>query len=100
MPFEKGNKLGKGRTKGVPNKTTQEVREAYQFFAENNLGKFQKWIDQVAEDNPAKAMELVLSLSEYFIPKLQRTETDITSNGKEINIPLMKWADDTSEPEV
>ena len=97
MPFQKGHNLGKGRPKGSPNKTTQEVRDAYQMFAENNLDKFQDWINLVAKDNPAKAMELVLSLSEYFIPKLQRTETDITTNGKEINIPLSSWANDKEE---
>ena len=62
MPFEEGNTYGKGRPKGSPNKTTQEVRDAYQMFAENNIDKFQEWIDKVAKTNPAKAMELVLSL--------------------------------------
>jgi len=93
MPFEKGHKKGKGRPKGSPNKTTQEVRDAYQLFAEDNIDKFQVWIDKVAKDNPAKAMELVLSLSEYFIPKLQRTETDITSKGESVNVPIFKWAE-------
>lgn len=93
MPFEKGHKHGKGRGKGTPNKTTKEIREAYQVFVENNIPNFEKWINEVAKNNPAKALELVTSLSEYFIPKLQRTETDITSKGNEINIPTIKFKD-------
>ena len=42
------------------------------------------------------AAKLIL---EYRFGKPEQKQ-DITSNGKEINIPLMKWADDTSEPEV
>jgi hypothetical protein len=99
MPFEKGdqNINREGRPKGSPNKTTQEVRDAYQLFAENNMDKFQDWIDKVASKNPAKALEIVLAMSEYFLPKLQRTETDVTTNGKDINIPLSSWADDKKE---
>jgi hypothetical protein len=99
MPFEKGdqNINREGRPKGSPNKTTQEVRDAYQLFAENNMDKFQDWIDKVASKNPAKALEIVLAMSEYFLPKLQRTETDVTTNGKDINIPLSSWADDKEE---
>lgn len=91
MPFEKGNTLGQGRPKGSPNKTTQEVRDAYQLFAENNMVKFQEWIDKVASKNPAKALEIVLAMSEYFLPKLQRTETDITSKGESVNIPTINF---------
>jgi len=97
MPFEEGNKLGKGRPKGSPNKTTQEMRDAIQYIAKNNIEKFQVWIDKIAETNPIKAMELNIAMYEYFIPKLQRTETDITTNGKEINIPLSSWANDKKE---
>lgn len=93
MPFEKGHKLAKGRGKGTPNKSTKEIREAYQTFVENNIPNFEKWIERVAKDNPAKALELVTSLSEYFLPKLQRTETDITSKGESIVKPVIKFKD-------
>ena len=66
----------KGSRKGVPNKSTKEIRDGFQMFVENNIGKFQQWIDEVAEDNPAKAIELVTSLGEYILPKLSRTEVD------------------------
>ena len=32
------------------------------------------WLSQIAGDDPAKAMDLMLRLSEYIIPKLARQE--------------------------
>lgn len=75
MPFKEGQSGNpKGRTKGKPNKTTAEIREAYQKLVEDNLTNMTEWLTQVAADNPEKAMELMLKLSEYMIPKLARQE--------------------------
>ena len=79
---EAASKAGKKSSrKGVPNKTTKEIRDGFHMFVENNIGKFQEWIEEVAEDNPAKAIELVTSLGEYILPKLSRTEieADVTA---------------------
>ena len=74
MPFEEGHKFGKGRPKGSPNKTTKEIRDAFQLFVEDNVDNFQAWIERVAEKNPAKAIELISGLSDFVLPKLSRTE--------------------------
>jgi len=73
--FEEG-KSGNpnGRPKGKPNKTTSEIREAYQLLVENNLENMTLWLTDVAADSPEKAMDLMLKLSEYMIPKLARQE--------------------------
>jgi hypothetical protein len=68
----------KGRTPGVPNKTTKQIREAYQKLTEDNLDRMSIWISQVASEDPAKAMDIMIRLSEYIIPKLARTE--VTGN--------------------
>jgi hypothetical protein len=60
--------------KGVPNKSTQHIRDSFQSFVEGNQENFEEWIARVAESNPAKAIELVVSLSEFILPKLSRTE--------------------------
>ncbi len=73
MPFEKGNSLG-GRKKGTPNATTKEIKEAYQMLVESNLDNMSKWLADVAGDDPKQALELMLKLSEYMIPKLARQE--------------------------
>jgi len=71
-PGQSGNP--NGRKKGVPNKQTKEIREAYQRLTESNLNNMSEWLQQVATDDPAKAMDLMLRLSEYIIPKLARQE--------------------------
>ena len=63
-----------GRKPGTKNKNTKLIREAYQKLTEDNLENMNKWLMQVSHDDPAKAMELMLKLSEYIIPKLARQE--------------------------
>jgi hypothetical protein len=95
MKFQKGHKLAKGRGKGTPNKVTRDLREAYRLLAESNIDNLEKWLKQVAQDNPEKALKLFIDLSEYIIPKLNRSEivqekesekTIIIFGGKEIEI--------------
>lgn len=69
----KGKKTG-GRTKGVPNGTTQDVRQAIALFAERNVGQLEAWLKRVAKIDPAKAADIFLKAIEYHIPKLNRTE--------------------------
>lgn len=63
-----------GRPSGVPNKNTMAIREAYQHLIEMNLENMTAWITQIAADDPNKAMDTMIKLSEYIIPKLARTE--------------------------
>ena len=64
----------KGRKPGTPNKNNMAIREAYQKLTEDNLDNMSIWITQVAGDDPAKALDIMIRLSEYIIPKLARTE--------------------------
>ena len=63
-----------GRPKGSKNKATQHIREAYQRLTEDNLDRMSIWISQIASEDPAKAMDIMIRLSEYILPKLARTE--------------------------
>lgn len=88
-----GQKTG-GRKKGTPNKSTVEIREAYQKLVEGNLDNMTKWLDTIAKDNPEKAMDMMLKLSEYMIPKLARQE--IVGDGgedlfKNITLNFGEW---------
>ena len=45
MGFKKGEVTNpKGRPKGKPNKTTAEIREAYQKLVEDNLTNMTEWL--------------------------------------------------------
>ena len=72
-----------GRKPGSKNKATKEIREAYQKLTEDNLDNMSTWLSQIAGDDPAKAMDLMLRLSEYIIPKLARQEV-VGNDGEDL----------------
>ena len=63
-----------GRPKGAKNKVTNNVRNAYQQLVEANLENMTAWLAQIAADDPKEAMDTMIKLSEYVIPKLARQE--------------------------
>lgn len=63
-----------GRKPGVPNKITAEAREVFRQVLENLAPEAEGWIRATADKDPARAAELLLRLSERFIPALSRTE--------------------------
>ena len=85
---------GKGRKKGVPNKSTAAAREAIAAFVDGNAHRLQQWLDRIADGVPAdpkkgikaipgdpeKAFQLFQAVIEFHVPKLART--DLTSGGK------------------
>lgn len=100
MASKGGKREGSGRPKGAENKATKDIRASYKLLLENNLGNLQEWIDRIAENNPAKAIELLNSMSEYIIPKLQRTEL-VGDKDKPIIWKEMKsYKEDDSNPET
>lgn len=68
-----GKKTG-GRVAGVPNKATQNAREAIAAFVDDNAHRLVEWLDRIAEDSPKDAFNCFQSVIEYHIPKLARTE--------------------------
>lgn len=66
-----GVKTG-GRTKGTPNKSTAEVREAIAAFASANVDQMGDWLNAI--DDPVKKLDLFLRAIEYHVPKLARQE--------------------------
>lgn len=76
MPFQKNdpNINRNGRPKGSANKITEEIREAYAMVLENRLPDLDRWIMQVSHEDPAKAADLLMKLSERFLPMLSRQE--------------------------
>lgn len=69
---------GPGRPKGLPNKATMKAREAIAAFVEGNVDRLNGWLEQIAEKDPQKAFDSLMSVVEYHIPKLARTESHVT----------------------
>ena len=72
QPGQSGNPAG--RPKGSKNKISEEIREAFQMVLENKLPDLERWIQQTAQDDPAKAVDLLIKLSNRFVPELSRQE--------------------------
>ena len=86
MANNTGIKYG-GRQKGTANKATTRLREAFTGLLEGNIGRLQELLDKVAEKNPQKALELLLKLSEFVLPKLRdRCELDLHNETKQKSI--------------
>lgn len=72
--FTSENNPGAGRPKGSGNKNSAAIKQAYQLLLESNLDDMSEWLAKIAVKDPARALELMLKISEYILPKLARTE--------------------------
>lgn len=71
-----------GRPPGTANKTTKVVREAFAAFVEANMDRVQELFDEVASEDPAKALDILDRFAAYTTPKLKAI--DHTSEGKQL----------------
>lgn len=76
-----------GRPRGTPNKATTQAREAIAAFVEGNVDRLNSWLDAIADDSPKDAFNAFMSVIEYHIPKLARTE----HTGKDGGTIDQKW---------
>jgi hypothetical protein len=51
--------------------------EAFADPVRGNLDNVQLWLDRVAQDNPAKALVLMLQLSRYVLPELKAMALEV-----------------------
>lgn len=58
---------------GVPNKTTNEVRKAFQLLVENNLPKMQNDLDSL---EPKDRIKFMLDMAKFILPQLQSISID------------------------
>jgi hypothetical protein len=90
MPFEKGQSGNlNGRPKGTGNHSTEEIKKYYVDLLHGNLDNIQLWLNQTASQDPAKALDFLLKLSPFVIPKKQETDLNI-ENPLKIIIPAPK----------
>jgi hypothetical protein len=73
MAFENNKELasraGKlSSRKGVPNRTTQQVRKAFQLLIDDNLEQMQSDLDALT---PRDRLRFIIDLSKFILPQLQ-----------------------------
>ena len=66
---ELASRAGKLSTrKGVPNRTTQQVRKAFQLLIDDNLEQMQSDLDALT---PRDRLRFIIDLSKFILPQLQ-----------------------------
>lgn len=75
MPFEQGKKKTGGRVKGMPNVVTRDLRETVRELVEGNAERIRQDIEQLT---PLERVNAWIKLSEFVLPKLQRSEMNAT----------------------
>lgn len=68
-----GVKFG-GRKKGSPNKTTLEIRNAFQILIENNLCQLQNDLDYL---QPFERIKVLIEFSKFILPQIKSVEMAI-----------------------
>ena len=63
-----------GRPQGAKDKTQADIKQAYQSLIEGNLSNIETWLHEVATKDPGRAIELMLRLSEFILPKIKAVE--------------------------
>lgn len=83
-----GARPGSGRKPGATQPEIKMAREAIAKFCDHNSPKIQTWFDDVAAENPEKALEILYKYLEYYVPKLSRQDLSATVAGDKDN-PLV-----------
>jgi len=65
-----------GRQKGSQNKATKQIKEHYTNLIQGNLDSIQGWLNETARSDPSKALDFLIKLSPFVIPK--QVSQDIT----------------------
>lgn len=95
MKYQKGQSGNpEGRPLGAKDKTNKEIRETFKTLVEGNLSEIQNWITLTAQKDPAKAIDVVLKLSEFCIPKLKATELTTNLNDQKIVVIPPDWTNE------
>jgi len=66
-----------GRPKGSKNKTTSDIKEKWRQILENQMKTLEQDLEEMKPDERVK---LIASISEFFIPKLQRKSIGIENS--------------------
>ena len=78
---EAGKKSKRGQDKQM-----KEARDVFKEVLSDNKENVQVWLDEVAKDNPGKALELLLKLGSFVIPKPKFVEIQNNDCIKILNI--------------
>lgn len=96
--FEKGQSGNpNGRPQGASSESTKRMKESFSYLIEGNLDRMTDWLDQIAEQDPAKAMDIIIRLSERFVPKLSQQQLTDGDGGDLFKNIQFRFGDEPKE---
>ena len=78
MPFEKGNKLGKGRPSGKLNRSTEMAKLTLARLANTGLNNITEDLEKIRKKDPAQAAQIYLKLLEFVVPRLKAVDMQVS----------------------
>jgi hypothetical protein len=96
MPFEKGHKLATGRPKGAINRSTEQMKLSIARATNSVLDDLPKMLEEMKKKDPRSAIDLVIKLLEYNLPKQSRVEmrAEIDQRIHQISVNINKSGSD------
>jgi hypothetical protein len=88
---------GPGRPKGSQNLITLKIKEAFANTLDNMLPDLERWIRQTAQENPEKAADLLIRISERFVPKLNQNQLT-GADGEDLKVEFKFGKKEDIEP--
>jgi hypothetical protein len=76
--FKKGKPKTGGRSKGTPNKTTEQLRSMVMNFVSENMENIQKDFDQL---QPRERIKVISDMMKFVLPTLRAMEQYETPRG-------------------
>ena len=91
--FKKGDdpKRGKGRPPGTKNKTTAQIKDAFQKILSGSIDQL---ILDLAELEPKDRISLLLKMSDKIVPSLKSVDSVIETKGDTSLGFMIKYTDD------
>ncbi|MDI9625086.1 MAG: hypothetical protein QM283_01305 [Bacteroidota bacterium] len=80
--------------KGVPNRTTQQVRKAFQLLIDDNLEQMQSDLDALT---PRDRLRFIIDLSKFILPQLQAVSNDDLRDKDEFRVITINLKNDESD---
>jgi len=89
MPFKPGdtNINRKGRKKGIPNRSTEQMKVNVSRAVNMGLDFLQEDYQKLRKEDPSKALNLLIRLMEFSLPKLKSIDMEVKG---EINNKIEK----------
>ena len=77
-----------GRKKGVPNRVTAEARAILSAAIDENAPRIRDLFDHVADEDPAKAIDLWLRMCSYIVPRPKPVEEEDLRDNRVTSIDI------------